>query len=66
MNTDWAILCPFMVVVFNTKQTPQRIELILLRPTRILSADPRPEAKPIGAAIEPRISDAIKGAMGLP
>lgn len=66
INMDWAILCPFKVVVFNMKATPDRIELMLLRPGWILSADPHPDARRIGALIEQRIVEALKEGAGLP
>lgn len=65
INMDWSILCPFKVVVLNMKAAPDRITLILTRPTWILARDPHPEARRIGETIEKRIVAALREGAGL-
>jgi uncharacterized protein (DUF302 family) len=65
MNMDWSVLCPFKVVVLNMKAAPERITLILTRPTWILARDPHPEARRIGETIENRILAALREGAGL-
>ena len=60
INMDWSVLCPFKVVVYNMKQTPTNVTIVLPRPTYLLAQDPNPRAAEIGKKIEDRIISAIK------
>jgi uncharacterized protein (DUF302 family) len=65
MDMDWSVLCPFKVSVYNMRSDPQRIHLVLVRPTWILGQDPHPRAREIGQAIEARIVEALREGTGL-
>lgn len=60
INMDWSVLCPFKVVVYNMKQAPTNVTIVLPRPTYLLARDPHPRAAEIGKKIEDRMIRAIK------
>lgn len=60
LNMDWAILCPFKIVLYNMKKNPERVTILLTRPTWILAKDSHKKAAEVGKAIEGRITAAIR------
>ena len=60
INMDWSVLCPFKVVAYSMKKSPNNVTIVTLRPTYLLAKDPHPKAKEIGKKIEERIVSAIK------
>lgn len=64
IDMDWSVLCPFKVSVYNMRAQPQRIHLVLVRPSWILSRDSHPQARQVGEAIEARIVEALKEGAG--
>lgn len=59
-NMDWAVLCPFKVVLYNMKKQPDQVQLVMVRPAVVLERDSHPKAKEIGKKIEGRIIAALK------
>ena len=59
VDMDLSFLCPFKVVLYNMKKTPNEITIITVKPTYLLKHD-RAKNKKIGNKIERRIIDAIK------
>ncbi len=60
MSMDWAILCPFKVVVFNMKANPDNVTVMTTRPTWLLARDNHKKAAEVARNIENRITAAIK------
>lgn len=60
MSMDWAILCPFKVVVFNMKTNPDNVTIMTTRPTWLLARDNHRKAAEVARNIESRITAAIK------
>lgn len=63
MNMDWSILCPFKVVAYTMKETPNKVTILLTRPRYLLEKDPDKRAKEMGGRIEDRIIGAIEEAL---
>lgn len=59
IDMDLSYLCPFKVVVYSMKKSPQDISIITLRPTYLLKDDPRQKVRELGQKIEKRITDAV-------
>lgn len=59
-DMDWAVLCPFRVMAYSMKNTPDRVTIVLVRPGWILGRDPHPRAPEIARQIEDRIIGAIR------
>jgi uncharacterized protein (DUF302 family) len=60
IKMDWSVLCPFKLVAYSMKATPDEITIVTVRPSVLLANDPHPRAKEIGQTIEDRIVNAIK------
>ncbi|HJX16862.1 MAG TPA: hypothetical protein VJ437_01565 [Acidiferrobacterales bacterium] len=60
INMDWSVLCPFKVVAYSMKKSPNSVTIVTLRPTYLLAQDLHPKAKEIGKKIEDRIVSAVK------
>jgi uncharacterized protein (DUF302 family) len=60
MNMDWSILCPFKVVLYTMKASPNTVTVEFVRPTYLLAQDPHPGAHEVGKKIEDRIVAAIR------
>lgn len=60
LNMEWSVLCPFKAVVYNMKREPNKITILMVRPTYLLKQDPHRKAGAIGKKIEDRIVAAIK------
>ncbi len=60
INMDWSIMCPFKVVAYSMKSTPDDVTIVMARPTYLLDKDPHPQAKEMGKKIEDRIVGTIK------
>jgi len=60
LNMDWAILCPFKVVVYNMKKNPEQMTILLTRPTWLLTRDSHKLAHEVGSGIEQRIITTLK------
>ena len=60
LNMDWAILCPFKVVVYNMKQNPDQVTILFTRPTWLLARDSHKFAHDVSNGIEQRIITTIK------
>lgn len=59
-NTDMSlsILCPFKLVIYNMKKSPEKITIITVRPTYLLKRD-KAKNQRIGKKVEERIIKAI-------
>jgi uncharacterized protein (DUF302 family) len=64
IDLDWSILCPFKLVIYNTKKAPRDITIVTLKPTYLLAQDKHPKAAEVGRRIEARIVSAIKEGLG--
>ncbi len=51
INMDWSVLCPFKVVLYTMKQSPDEINIITLRPVYMLEKDKHPRASEISKKI---------------
>lgn len=60
IDLDWSILCPFKLVVYNTKKASRDITIVTLKPTYLLAQDKNKKAGEIGKRIEERITSAIR------
>lgn len=60
IDLDWSILCPFKLVVYNTKKAPRDITIVTLKPTYLLAQDKNKKAGDVGKRIEERITNAIR------
>ena len=59
IDMDLSYLCPFKVVVYSMKKSPQNVSIITVRPTYLLRNDKRKNVVDLGRRIEKRITDAI-------
>jgi len=64
IDLDWSIFCPFKLVAYTTKKTPETVTIVMVKPTYILEKDKHPKAKELGRKIEDRIVAAIKEGIG--
>lgn len=64
VDMDMSFLCPFKVVLYSMKKSPNDITIITVKPTYLLKHD-RPKNKKIGKKIEKRIIKAIKSGVKL-
>ncbi len=60
IDLDWSILCPFKLVVYNTRKAPRDITIVTVKPTYLLAKDKHKKAGDVGKRIEARIVSAIK------
>lgn len=60
IDLDWSILCPFKLVVYNTRKAPRDITIVTVKPTYLLAQDKNKKAGDIGRRIEARIVRAIE------
>jgi uncharacterized protein (DUF302 family) len=63
LNMDYSILCPFKVVLYSMDKTPNKVTIIMVRPTYLLAHFPDPSAEEIANKIEHRIVAAIREAI---
>lgn len=59
-DIDLAILCPFKLVIYNTRQAPREITVITVRPSYLVQHESSAKAKEMGEQMEQRIITAIK------
>lgn len=59
IDMDLSYLCPFKVVAYSMKKSPQMVNIITLRPTYLLRKDKRKKVRELGKKIEKRITGAI-------
>lgn len=60
IDLEWSILCPFKLVVYNTRMAPREVTILMVRPTYLLARDPNKKAGEVGRKIEDRIIAAIQ------
>jgi uncharacterized protein (DUF302 family) len=59
IDMDWSVLCPFKVVAYTMKKDPQTVNIVMVRPSYVLSKDKNKKAKEIGKKIDERVFGAI-------
>lgn len=64
-NMDWSVLCPFKVVVYNTRTRPDTVYIVMTRPSLIFTQDSDPRGMAIGRRIDERITSAIREGVNL-
>ena len=59
IDMDLSVLCPFKVVAYSMKESPNTVTIITVKPTHLVKGGSY-KAKKLGKKIEKRILDAIK------
>ncbi len=63
LDMDYSILCPFKVVLYSMQDDPEKVTIIMVRPSYLLAYFDDPNARAVGKKIEERIMAAIMEAI---
>jgi uncharacterized protein (DUF302 family) len=64
-DLDWSVLCPFKVVAYNLKESPNVVHIVTVRPTHLVKDERNKNMRELGTKVERRIVEAIKTGIAL-